>query len=169
MLAGARGEAIPQPSSSFDAVVSLQVLEHVDDAQKVLAEVWRVLKPGGHFYLACENYLAFREGHYRVPWLPLLPKRVGALYLRAIGRSPQFLLEAVNYVTYPGILRACHRLGFVRLRDEQIVESLRSKRGTKFSALRVVAALAGDGFFLWLDRARLTFKFGVYELFRKAG
>ena len=167
LLAGAYGEAIPRPASSFDLVVSLQVLEHVKDPEKVLSEVWRVLKPGGHFYLACENYLAFWEGHYQVPWMPLMPKWLGEIYLRSIGRSPQFLRESVTYVTYPGILRTCRKLGFVRHRDDQIEEFVQTKHGVTWSAMRVLRSIAGKEFLSWLDRTRLTFKYGVYELFRK--
>lgn len=157
------GEDVPLPDASVDLVVSLQVLEHVKDPQKVLAEIWRVLKPGGSFYLACENYLAFLEGHYRVPWFPLLPKPIAALYLRALGRDPTFLRESVTYVTYPGILRWCRKLGFLRYRDAQLLESLKTKQGAKWTALR----LAGPGIALSLSRARHTFQFGVYELFKK--
>jgi SAM-dependent methyltransferase len=161
------GEAIPLPDASVDLVVSLQVLEHVNNPRQVLAEAWRVLRPGGHFYLACENYLAFREGHYQVPWLPLLPKRLGAIYLRLLGRPPKFLYEAVTYTTYPAILRECRRLGFLRHREEEVINGLRSKAGAKWSILRGVAGAIGTGGVLWLDRAKYTFKFGVYELFRK--
>jgi 2-polyprenyl-6-hydroxyphenyl methylase/3-demethylubiquinone-9 3-methyltransferase len=43
------GEALPYPDDYFDAVVCVDVLEHVTDLTKVLAEVARVLKPGGIF------------------------------------------------------------------------------------------------------------------------
>lgn len=43
------GEALPYPDDYFDAVVCVDVLEHVADLNKVLAEVARVLKPGGIF------------------------------------------------------------------------------------------------------------------------
>ncbi|MEL6643810.1 MAG: bifunctional 2-polyprenyl-6-hydroxyphenol methylase/3-demethylubiquinol 3-O-methyltransferase UbiG [Pseudomonadota bacterium] len=43
------GEALPYPERAFDAVVCVDVLEHVNDLQRVLAEVERVLKPGGMF------------------------------------------------------------------------------------------------------------------------
>ena len=43
------GEALPYDSASFDAVVCVDVLEHVADLTKVLAEVARVLRPGGMF------------------------------------------------------------------------------------------------------------------------
>ncbi len=43
------GENLPYENSSFDAVVCVDVLEHVQDLDKVLSEVMRVLKPGGAF------------------------------------------------------------------------------------------------------------------------
>jgi 2-polyprenyl-6-hydroxyphenyl methylase / 3-demethylubiquinone-9 3-methyltransferase len=44
-----RGEALPCDTAAFDAAYSLDVLEHVDDVARVIAEVQRVLKPGGVF------------------------------------------------------------------------------------------------------------------------
>lgn len=43
------GEALPYQDKAFDAVVCVDVLEHVSDLRKVLSEVERVLKPGGIF------------------------------------------------------------------------------------------------------------------------
>lgn len=43
------GEALPYADASFDAVVCVDVLEHVADLGKVLSEVARVLRPGGLF------------------------------------------------------------------------------------------------------------------------
>ena len=43
------GEALPYESASFDAVVCVDVLEHVADLNKVLSEVVRTLRPGGLF------------------------------------------------------------------------------------------------------------------------
>ncbi len=37
----------PLPSESFDAVVMLNVLEHIDDDAAALAQTYRILKPGG--------------------------------------------------------------------------------------------------------------------------
>ncbi|MFU8865143.1 MAG: bifunctional 2-polyprenyl-6-hydroxyphenol methylase/3-demethylubiquinol 3-O-methyltransferase UbiG [Rhodobacterales bacterium] len=43
------GEALPYAGGDFDAVVCVDVLEHVSDLPQVLAEVARVLRPGGLF------------------------------------------------------------------------------------------------------------------------
>lgn len=42
---------MPFEDSTFDLVIANHVLEHVDDDLKALAEVHRVLKPGGHAIL----------------------------------------------------------------------------------------------------------------------
>jgi 2-polyprenyl-6-hydroxyphenyl methylase/3-demethylubiquinone-9 3-methyltransferase len=43
------GEALPYDDASFDAVVCVDVLEHVADLNKVLSEAVRTLRPGGLF------------------------------------------------------------------------------------------------------------------------
>lgn len=44
------GEDLPYADGSFDAVVCVDVLEHVVDLTRVIAEVGRVLRPGGVFF-----------------------------------------------------------------------------------------------------------------------
>jgi 2-polyprenyl-6-hydroxyphenyl methylase/3-demethylubiquinone-9 3-methyltransferase len=45
----ARAESLPFPDGTFDLVTCCDVLEHVDDLERVVAEIARVLKPGGVF------------------------------------------------------------------------------------------------------------------------
>jgi len=49
IVAGA--DSIPASDASFDAVLLTQVLEHVPDPAAVLAELRRILRPGGALYL----------------------------------------------------------------------------------------------------------------------
>ncbi len=47
--ARADAASLPFATGSFDAVVACLVFEHIDDADPALAEVGRVLRPGGRF------------------------------------------------------------------------------------------------------------------------
>jgi len=49
------GEHLPFPDAGFDAVICVDVLEHVADLDRVLAEIHRVLKPGGQFFFDTIN------------------------------------------------------------------------------------------------------------------
>jgi arsenite methyltransferase len=54
-LATGDGEALDFPDRFFDAVVSLGMLEYLVTYQRALAEIWRVLRPGGVAVLAVPN------------------------------------------------------------------------------------------------------------------
>ena len=51
------GLTLPFPSDSFDAIISFQVIEHVDDDAAFLEEIKRVLKVDGRAYLTTPNRL----------------------------------------------------------------------------------------------------------------
>src|SRR5262249_6810148 len=51
-----RGEALPFDSGSFDLILSFDVLEHVQDVKRVMAECARVLTPGGRLMTAFPQF-----------------------------------------------------------------------------------------------------------------
>lgn len=51
-LVQARGEALPLAEASVDAVVALDILEHIEDDGAAFAEAFRVLRPGGALVLS---------------------------------------------------------------------------------------------------------------------
>lgn len=51
----AAGERLPYPDDTFAAILSNEVLEHVQDDRAALAEMARVLRPGGRLGVFCPN------------------------------------------------------------------------------------------------------------------
>ncbi len=47
---------LPYDDGSFDLVVSMDVIEHLPDPRPWLAEIVRVLRPGGHIFFTTPNY-----------------------------------------------------------------------------------------------------------------
>jgi SAM-dependent methyltransferase len=50
------GEPLPYPDARFDAVVSMDVVEHLVDPLPWLRDALRVVKPGGLLFLTTPNY-----------------------------------------------------------------------------------------------------------------
>ena len=68
------GENIPFKDNYFDLVMAMSVLEHVKDLEGVIKEMVRVTKPGGYCYVTTPNPIFPREGHYKVFYIPYMPK-----------------------------------------------------------------------------------------------
>ena len=98
------GESLPYADGEFDAVMSYQTLEHVQDPRKVLGEIIRVTRAGGCANLRFPDYRCTFEAHYMLPWLPLFPRAAARLYLRALGRPVQGL-PGIKYVTETSVMR----------------------------------------------------------------
>ncbi len=54
-IINAASEAVPFPSSTFDLILSHEVLEHVQDDRLAVQEMIRLLKPGGRIVLFVPN------------------------------------------------------------------------------------------------------------------
>jgi len=57
------GESLPFDDGTFDAILTFDVLEHVQDVKKALNECYRVLKPGGRLFLVFPSYFHPIEHH----------------------------------------------------------------------------------------------------------
>ena len=95
-------ESIPFPDDFFDVVTATSVLEHVRSCDNVIKEMTRVTKPGGSCCITCPNPLFPREGHYKVFYIPYMPKKLGKVYLRIRGLNPDFFATGVTY-PYPSV------------------------------------------------------------------
>jgi len=88
--------------NSFDVVVCSQVYEHVPDANTLMSEIFRVLKPGGTVYFAAGNRIMLNEPHYNLPFLSLLPRPLSHLYVKMSGKGDYY---HEKHFTYWGLNR----------------------------------------------------------------
>ena len=56
-------EHLPFQTGSFDLVTCLDVIEHIPDDERALAELWRVTAPGGHLLITVPAYQALWSAH----------------------------------------------------------------------------------------------------------
>ena len=133
---GADCESLPFPNDTFDIVYSNGVLHHTDDTEQALAEVYRVLRPGGTavIMLYCKD-----SWHY---WINML-LCVGILKGKAFldrnwlgmatewgGRHPQRIRNPITRCyTRSGIHRLFDRFEDVGLRKNEFYFYLIPKLG----------------------------------------
>ncbi len=86
------GESIPLDDNSVDIVLSYEVLEHVGDEDRSMAEIHRVLRDGGEIVFSVPNKWWIFETHgaylpllpwNRVPFFSWLPKIIHQRYSKA--------------------------------------------------------------------------------------
>jgi len=75
------GSAVPEPTASFDFAFSNSVLEHIDDIEPVMAEMARLLRPGGVFLFTVPS-----DGFHDCLAGPLVPWVDRARYLEIVDR-----------------------------------------------------------------------------------
>ncbi len=81
------GAGLPFKNSSFDIVISNQVIEHTPAQQKHVNEIYRVLKEGGVCYLATPNRWWPVEVHSKLPCIGWLPRRVAGKMLKRLRKE----------------------------------------------------------------------------------
>jgi SAM-dependent methyltransferase len=113
------GERLPFANASFDLAIAWDVVEHVQDPELLLAELARVLRPGGRVLLTVINRFAFRDPHYHMPLLNWLPRPLAEAVIERRGRSKSGAdfsdrqrLSEMHYYTISGFRWLAARYGF---------------------------------------------------------
>lgn len=127
----ADGAFLPFASSSFDTVLLLEVLEHVIDAEQVVAEINRVLKPGGILVVSIPFLYPLHDAphDYRRYTAPGLNK-----VLSQAGLNPGTILSRNAGFKAVALLSAIACAEFV-------VDATRTRRWRLFVAPLLIAAI----------------------------
>ncbi len=78
------------PTASVDVVTCTHVYEHVPDAARMMAEIFRVLRVGGACLFIAGNRLTLMEADNHLPLLSLLPRPLAHGYVRAMRRGDRY-------------------------------------------------------------------------------
>lgn len=137
----AAAEALPFPPASFDLVYCYSAIEHVGSVEAAIREMVRVSRPGGAVYLHTPNAWSWYEGHYKLLWIPGLPRPLGALYLALRGR-PTGYLRSLRRLTQGELRRAFAETGARDLRFHS-GDPPRESRGPFWPVFRLYYGLLG--------------------------
>jgi len=105
---GGLGEQLPFQNGAFGVIYCFAVLEHTREPFACLDEMLRVLEAGGFLFLELPDYRFPYEGHYKLPWIPFLPRPLRDLFLRLRGRPSDFA-NTLQFLTFSGLRRYCDR------------------------------------------------------------
>lgn len=131
-FAVADAEAIPFPSVTFEAVIGIGLLDHINNRVAALTEIRRVLIPGGHFYTATGGRSHLHEIKELVQ--PFLPSE-------DIGGDPdRFGLENGEKHLSP----LFSRVRLCRYPDQLIINQVEPLLAYVLSEPETRAALRGD-------------------------
>ena len=110
-----KAESLPFPSASFDVVTFVDVIEHVENADAALAEMARVLAPGGVLFLQGPNRFSprwfLRDPHYQMTGISVLPPAIGRWYVTRVRNRPRY--DVGVFPVGARVVRRLQRLGLV--------------------------------------------------------
>jgi ubiquinone/menaquinone biosynthesis C-methylase UbiE len=101
------GERLPFPDETFDWIICHTVIEHVDNVDACIAEMVRVLRPGGYIHLEAPNYVWPWEPHLGIVVPPLCPKPLMRLLARMQGAGADVNFAEHLKLVHPGWLERC--------------------------------------------------------------
>ncbi len=133
----AGGENLPFAAETFDLVICMDVLEHVQNPEDLMKEVSRVLVPGGLLYFTAINRYAFNDPHYHVKGVNWLPRRFSNFYLKLVKRqkdnsrfTDRQTLNEMHYFRFRDLKPLGQRHGFNQLEELGEIELTRPKFST---------------------------------------
>ena len=96
---------LPFPAESIDVVANLQVIEHLWEQERFLAECLRVLRPGGRLLITTPNRITFSPGR-DTPLNPFHTRELSGSELTELLAGAGFQVEMMAGLKHGPALRA---------------------------------------------------------------
>jgi dolichol-phosphate mannosyltransferase len=104
-------EDLKIPDGTFDAITAIDVLEHIPDIRGFMAELYRILKPGGALLIVTPDVGSWVAKtmrdmwpHYKTEHLFYFTKRSLSMFLRRKGFRVRRIQVGFKYLTFDYIL-----------------------------------------------------------------
>lgn len=126
------GENIPFKDESFDFINLSEVIEHVENPEKVIHEISRILKPGGFAYMSAPNRFGLKDPHFNLYFINFLPRCAADFFISLFKRHKNYTgdrgrqrLDEMHYYTFSSLKKTI-------LKNKFIITDIREKRIRKF-------------------------------------
>lgn len=124
----AKGEELPFEDNYFDFVNCVEVLEHTQNPEKVLSEIYRVLNSDGRAFITVHNRFGAKDAHYKLWFLNWMPRFLGKIYIRVMKKykdPEEFLdiqgIDKMRYYVYSKFKKNVQKTGF-KIKDARMIQ-----------------------------------------------
>src|SRR5262245_23380 len=114
-------EKLPFADASIDVLILWAVIEHVDDPEKTLDELARVLRPGGYVVINAPNRFSpqffVSDPHYQIMAISALPRPIAKWWVTKVRKiSPNYGVGI--FPVYSFLMRKLRRRGFTLVAED---------------------------------------------------
>ncbi len=112
-------ESMPFQNNQFDFLNVSEVVEHVENPQKTLQEIYRVLKRGGCAYISVPSRFAIFDPHFHLWLVNWMPRVWSDFFIKIFGNHKDYngaggrhRLREMHYFSYRKFIEFCAQQGF---------------------------------------------------------
>ena len=161
-LVVASAQYLPFRDNWFDIVLFSDVIEHTQNPNVCVDEIFHVLNEGGAIYGTSPNFFSFlnfmHDPHFQLPLVSILPPSIGKMIEQKIGRGG----EEIRMFTIWGIVKLFTNHGFMIsiVDDSQTTKKFKNPRLIQSKNSRLFVSIMKRtrtvALFLWLMKIFYT-------------